>query len=281
MFTGGTTKWTSLGNVELHSLWSKLEHATSCGIAGVISSKSLREDTGPLNTYAYGILQLIQVGDVRLVKLSNSWNFCAVKGKWSRSSRMWSQNPTIADEAQFNPADETTFWLELDELQSLFTTFVECRLYTQSEWDTQRRRGTFPTDSDAHLKYPSWATNPQFYLKLEKDNDVVLTISQELQNGELNSLGLLVANFEYAIPPQLVETRVQVLDREPCSEKAHLLKARRYKSSYIAFRPRIRSYDRSEFTRWDVRCHSDDIRTAPKWSDFSHIKMQRPSHIAE
>lgn len=281
MFTGGTTKWTSLVDIDLHSLWSKLEHVTSCGIAGVISYKSSRADTGLLNAYAYGILQLIQVGQVRLIKLSNPWNSCRVKGKWSISSRMWSQFPAIAEQAQFNPADDSTFWLELDELRSLFTAFVECRLYMPSEWNTQRRRGTFQVDCHEHFKQSPLVMNSQFYLKLERETDVVLTLSQDLQNGELNSLGLLVANFECAIPICFVETHFQVLDGSPCIEKANLFKARRYKSYYGTFRPKARSYGRCALTCWDVRCHSYDIGTTPGWSDFSHIKMQRPSHPTE
>ncbi|KAJ8613374.1 hypothetical protein CTAYLR_002298 [Chrysophaeum taylorii] len=201
MLSGGTTKVLHTSGTDRDVLWDELEAAShQKGVVGVMRrgrAKLLGVSQGLLDGRAYGVLRTVKSDTHRLVKLNNPWSYGRFQGRWSATSELWTDNPSTAASAQFDPRDKTTFWVDLDELCSLFSTVVACRLYEPYEWNAHRRKASFPVEAGGCLNHASWVHNPQFYLELASDSEVVFTLFQDDLDGDLNSIGMLVASYEF------------------------------------------------------------------------------------
>lgn len=178
-------------------VWTHLIDFLNHGIVGAASSAGSAAGYGLLEANAYGVLQLVECGKRRLIQLHNPWSQGQlVNGKWTTDSPLWSENTDVAEQAQFDPRDDSTFWLEIDEFVAAFADVYACRIYDPPDWNTHRRGGAFPVEGGGSVDHPSWVLNPQFYLEVDDaKSEVVLALSQDDLDGDLNSVGLLVATY--------------------------------------------------------------------------------------
>ncbi|KAH8060275.1 calcium-dependent cysteine-type endopeptidase [Aureococcus anophagefferens] len=104
----------------------------------------------------------------------------------------------VVEDCAYEPNDELGFWLELDEFAATFHEAFSVKTYDPAVWNTQRRGAQFPAAPEGGcFNMNSWVANPQFFLELPNAADLVITLSQGDLDGDLESLGLAVVEYDY------------------------------------------------------------------------------------
>ena len=79
-----------------------------------VAADAADEEEGIVEDSVYSVLQVLQVEDLRLVQLRNSWSVEEWTGPWSDSSYLWAKYPHVADAACFAPAQDGVFWMQAE-----------------------------------------------------------------------------------------------------------------------------------------------------------------------
>ena len=203
--TGGTSTVVDLRGLELEKLWATLKELLEAGMLGVqVDWKPglrRRPPCGLLAGHAYGVVKILEAGGrggSKMVKLIDPWVEGLPKGKWTCGSPHWAKHPQVVEDCAYEPNDELGFWLELDEFAATFHEAFSVKTYDPAVWNTQRRGAQFPAAPEGGcFNMNSWVANPQFFLELPNAADLVITLSQGDLDGDLESLGLAVVEYDY------------------------------------------------------------------------------------
>jgi len=141
----------------------------------------------------YVLLQLVQLGRLKLLCVRNPWAQPRWSGRWCAGSPAWFEteggapSPLMQLHAHGSKycgaavADDETgvFWLCLEDFMRVFDRVYACRIFPRSkpravvygEWDASSAGGC--------LNYAcSWRQNPQFVLYLPRESRVFVAITQ-------------------------------------------------------------------------------------------------------
>ncbi|EPY42995.1 calpain-like cysteine peptidase [Angomonas deanei] len=91
------------------------------------------KSVGLLTGHAYTILDAKDFPDhdISVVKIRNAWGHgIEWNGDWGDNDERWSQYPDIAEECNFQKADDGTFWMTWEEVQKYFTGGGICFSHT-------------------------------------------------------------------------------------------------------------------------------------------------------
>ena len=110
---------------EHEALWGMLKdafaagHLVAAGTEGVIAS-------GQEDRQAYAVVELHDLGDVRLLCVRNPWGSFRWKGDWSAESELWDTHPAVC--SAVNPVLDTDseFYISFDDLRHSFYQLYVC-----------------------------------------------------------------------------------------------------------------------------------------------------------
>jgi hypothetical protein len=88
----------------------------------------VKRDDGLVEGHAFSLLELVLVGELRLVQLRNPWGSQQEwRGEWSDESAAWAAHPEAAEACRFEgPADNGLFWMSWDDFSGIFDQICVC-----------------------------------------------------------------------------------------------------------------------------------------------------------
>jgi len=129
--------------------------------------------------HAYSVLVVKDVVDsdgvrVKLLKIRNPWGSGAEwTGRWSDNSDLWTKNPLVAKECDYQQADDGTFWMEWSDALEFFDGGGVC--FTKFGWHDYRIGGCF------HQGVPDIVLE----LFAHEDFDAFVVLSQPDRRGQM------------------------------------------------------------------------------------------------
>uniref|UniRef100_A0A7S3D477 Calpain catalytic domain-containing protein n=1 Tax=Palpitomonas bilix TaxID=652834 RepID=A0A7S3D477_9EUKA len=172
--------------IETGMLWKKLiqYHKTDSLMGCAMSTKGTKEmeiADGILAGHAYGITDIREVEGHKLLRVRNPWGKKEWTGDWSDDSEMWEKYPKVKKTLGHTSANDGTFWICWKDFQKSYNKIDICRIFPP-EWQETRKKGKWIGESAAGCcMFPSWLKNPQFKVKVKKDevSTVFISLSQK------------------------------------------------------------------------------------------------------
>lgn len=106
--------------------------------------KKLKE-LGLISNHSYGILNILEKGSIKLIKLRNPWGKFEWNGDWSDNSKKWT--PELKKMAVLTEKDDGSFWMCLKDFQKYFSDFQVCKYDSDFVFSSEKiekiKPGTF------------------------------------------------------------------------------------------------------------------------------------------
>lgn len=146
--------------------WERLCWLTSVGTMMTSSSvvKLGEFDQGIVGFHGYSFLGTFQEGDIRLVKLRNTWAHFEWTGDWSDESPLWEEHPDIMAAVNFVKKNDGIFFMSYDDFLEKFHGNIYAVLRLQSlDWVVLRDKEYLDeTNKFLGPEYGNWHKNTQW-----------------------------------------------------------------------------------------------------------------------
>lgn len=172
-----------------------------------------RSEWGLVDGHAYSILDVLELGDVQLVRLRNPHGFGEWNGDWSDDSDRWDQRMLhlLAEHKQRDAErrgvvpgeqgeeegeddalaadDDGAFYMEFQDFVVHFQTLYVCRFFDRDAgWSSRRFYGAWnETNGGGNVRSDRYEKNPQFLLTCpSKKTDIFINLSQDDTRGQFD-----------------------------------------------------------------------------------------------
>eukprot|EP00762_Andalucia_godoyi_P003028 ANDGO_04123.mRNA.1 Calpain-type cysteine protease ADL1 len=184
-------------------LWQKMLTAFESGfLMGAGSSAGKDTDSsseGIVQGHAYAILNVVEIDDIRLVRLRNPWGQGEWTGDYCDDSPLWT--PRLR--AKLGPmapgvADDGAFYMSFEAFIENFPTLYLCRVVPKT-WKKAEALGEWKgeTAGGSVNNAAKFTKNPQYLLKVTKPTTVYILLAQVLDVVDASSfyhMGFMVFN---------------------------------------------------------------------------------------
>ena len=112
-----------LQETDLEKLWKRMYsgmHYLNCMISIGTAEIANEEEYGLCSNHAYGILKTVECGSERMVLIKNPWGRFTWKGKYSRSSPLWTEQLKQACEYDASYKQDGVFWMDFMSMVKFF-----------------------------------------------------------------------------------------------------------------------------------------------------------------
>lgn len=81
---------------------------------------------GIVGSHVYSLIEAAKSDDFMLLKLRNPWGYGEWEGEWCDSSELWEEYPEIKEDLGFEPADDGSFWISMEDFSKRFDDIIIC-----------------------------------------------------------------------------------------------------------------------------------------------------------
>ncbi|KAK3894566.1 hypothetical protein Pcinc_001721 [Petrolisthes cinctipes] len=138
--------------------------------------------------HAYSVLDVQDLGGVRLLRLRNPWGHYSWRGDWCDESTIWT--PELRERLLPQGGSDGVFWISFQDVLKYFDCIDICKVH--SHWSEVRVTGTLPSLADRRALTPTLIT-------VLEPTEVEFTLFQEghrnSENSQRSPLDLCVVLF--------------------------------------------------------------------------------------
>ncbi|HMY67815.1 MAG TPA: C2 family cysteine protease [Leptospiraceae bacterium] len=77
-------------------------------------------------SHVYSLTDAVRADDFMLLKLRNPWGYGEWEGDWCDDSELWEEYPEVKEALGFEPADDGSFWISLEDFSKRFDDITVC-----------------------------------------------------------------------------------------------------------------------------------------------------------
>lgn len=108
-----------VASYDANEMWTRLVDAYRQGHIIALTTEGVIA-TGAQDRQAYAVIEVHEVGGVRLLGVRNPWGTFRWKGDWSHASELWDQRQEVLDAVNPVLDSETEFYITLDDVAHAF-----------------------------------------------------------------------------------------------------------------------------------------------------------------
>lgn len=263
-------------NIRNGTLWKQLQEYNSFGYlmgAGSPAGSDREANasaSGIVQGHAYAILDIRQVGKIRLLRLRNPWGRKEWTGDWSDKSPLWTKRMKV--KLDFVDAEDGTFWMSFEDFTAQFDDIYVCRFFDAvhgwvahapvlGEWKGLSAGGC--------TNFSSVVNSPQYIVDVSVPMSIVLMLAQADTRGTDQELK--------AISVELYDNEGQRVRKRHCgqlvSSNPESYIFRREVSLEVSLQPGrytalFSAFNRGDETSYTIRMYSQGaalFQEAPEW----------------
>ena len=171
------------------------------GAANTIKDESGNpEDTmgpqGILSNHAYGIMQIVEAGELQMIRIRNPWGQGEWTGKFCDDDEAWDDNKGLKEKLNYQFKNDGNWWMEFKDFVANYNKVYLCKIFPSTwsqysingEWSGNTVGGPYPASEinqnreevkETHVKADTndkWFNNPQYRLSVTKKTNVIFSL---------------------------------------------------------------------------------------------------------
>jgi hypothetical protein len=128
--------------IESGQFWKDLKKYASQGYL-LGAANSVKDDAGNpeeimgpqgiMSNHAYGIMQIVEVGELQMIRIRNPWGQGEWTGKFCDDDEAWDDNKGLKEKLNYQFKNDGNWWMEFKDFVSNYNKVYLCKIFP-STW---------------------------------------------------------------------------------------------------------------------------------------------------